>query len=368
MKDPRHQKLAALLVNYSIGVQPGEKIAVEGNALSLPLLTEIYREVLKAGGLPSIIWREPVFEEVLLKEGNDAQLLHVSEPVALVYETFDARIAAVGGENTRALSGVDPKRQQKRAEGRRSIMKTFMERSASGDLRWVGTLFPTHAHAQDADMSLSDFEDFVYGACFVDKEDPVAEWLKLSAMQQKLVDYLAGKKAVRVVGPNVDMTLSIEGRTFINSDGHKNMPSGEVFTGPVEDSVNGWVRFTYPAIYSGREVEGIELRFEQGKVVEATAVKNEEFLRSVLDTDAGARYLGEWAIGTNNGIQRFTRSILFDEKIGGTIHMAVGAAYPETGGKNQSAVHWDMICDMRDGGQIFIDDELFYDSGRFLIL
>jgi aminopeptidase len=368
MSDPRHQKLAALLVNYSIGVQPGERIGIEGNALALPLLAEIYREVLRAGGLPAVIWREAIFEELLLKEGNDDQLLYFSEPHALVYETFDARIAAVGSENTRSLSGVEPQRQQRRAEGRRDIMKTFMERSAAGDLRWVGTLFPTQAHAQDADMSLSEFEDFVYDACFLNHDDPVAEWLKLSAMQQKLVDYLAGKKSVRVEGPNAEMTLSITDRTFINSDGHKNMPSGEIFTGPVEDSVNGWVRFTYPAIYAGREVEGIELRFENGKVVDAKAKKNEAFLLSVLDTDPGARYLGEWAIGTNNGIQRFTRSILFDEKIGGTMHMAVGAAYPETGGRNKSAVHWDMICDMRDGGKIFVDDELFYDSGRFVIL
>jgi aminopeptidase len=367
MKDPRHQKLAALLVNYSIGVQPGEKIAVEGNSASLPLTVEIYREVLKAGGLPSVIWREEAFEEVLLKEGNDAQLLHVSEPLALVYESFDARIAAVGSSNTRSLSSIDPKRQQRRAEGRRGLMQTFMQRSATGDLRWVGAIYPTNAHAQDADMSLSEYEDFVYDACLLNEADPIAAWQAVSARQKGLVDYLVGKKEVRVVGPNIEMSLSIDGRTFINADGHHNMPCGEIFTGPVEDSVNGWVRFTYPAIYAGREVDGVELRFADGKVVEAKAKKNEEFLLSVLDTDAGARYLGEWAIGTNNGIQRFTRSILFDEKIGGTIHMAVGAAYPETGGKNQSAVHWDMICDMRDGGQIFVDDELFYEGGRFLV-
>jgi aminopeptidase len=244
----------------------------------------------------------------------------------------------------------------------------MMRRTAAGELRWVGTLFPTAAQAQEADMSLADFEDFVYRACFVDQPDPEACWREISARQQRLVDWLRGKEQVRVEGPDVELTLSIAGRTFINSDGHKNMPSGEIFTGPVEESVNGWIRFTYPAIYGGREVQGIELRFEDGRVVEASAGKNESFLQAVLDTDPGARYLGEFAIGTNDGIDRFTKSILFDEKIGGTIHMAVGAGYPETGSKNESAVHWDMICDMRDGGRIWVDDELFYDSGVFTIL
>lgn len=216
-------------------------------------------------------------------------------------------------------------------------------------------------------MSLSEFEDFVFAACHVDKEDPVAEWRKVSAEQQKLVDWLVGKDKVAVKGPNVDLTLSIKGRTFINADGTANMPDGEIFTGPVENSVNGWIRYTYPAIFSGREVEGIELRFAEGQVVAASAQKNEAFLLSVLDTDPGARYLGEFAIGTNHGIDRFTKSILYDEKIGGTLHTAVGSGYPETGSQNRSAVHWDMICDMRNGGQIWVDDELFYENGRFLI-
>jgi aminopeptidase len=214
---------------------------------------------------------------------------------------------------------------------------------------------------------LSEYEDFVYSACYVDKEDPVAEWLKMSKMQQKLVDWLAGKRCVKVQGAEVDLELSISGRTFINSDGKRNMPSGEIFTGPVENSVNGWVRFSYPAILAGREIYGIELRFEDGQVVQASAKKNEEFLLKALDSDDGSRYLGEFAVGTNNGIDRFTKSILFDEKIGGTIHMALGAGYPETGSKNKSSIHWDMICDMRADGEIWVDDELFYDKGNFIL-
>ena len=365
MADPRVKKLAKLLVNYSVQVEPGDTVAIRAAAVTLPLMQEVYREVLAAGGHPIPIWDEPIFDELLLSNGNEDQLRYYHEPYRIPYQRADRFISIRGATNTRHLSGVDPAKQKIRAEARREIVADYMNRSAVGDLRWVGTLFPTQAHAQDADMSLSDFEDFVYGACFADREDPVAEWQKLSNMQQKLVDYLKGKKEIVVKGPHVDLTLSIEGRTFINSDGKRNMPSGEIFTGPVEESVNGWIRYSYPAIFQGREVEGIELKFDAGRVVEASATKNEAYLISVLDTDAGARYLGEFAVGTNAGIQRFTRSILFDEKIGGTIHMAVGKSYPETGGKNDSAIHWDMICDMRDGGQIFVDGELFYDSGVF---
>jgi len=368
MADPRVKKLANLLVNYSVVVKPGDKVVVRGSTSALPLITETYRAVIQAGGHPLVMWEDALFSEIMLKEGNDEQLKYIAEPAKLVVETYDCLIGLRGAANTRILNGVDPKRQQIARIASAEMMQTFMQRSAAGELRWVGTLYPTNAHAQEADMSLTEYENFVYSACHADKEDPIAEWLKLSKMQQKLVDWLVGKDKVIVKGPNVDLTLSIAGRTFINSDGKANMPSGEIFTGPVEESVNGWIRYTYPAIYSGREVEGIELRFEDGKVVDATAKKNEEFLISVLDSDPGSRYLGEFAIGTNNGINRFTKSILYDEKIGGTIHTAVGNGYPETGSKNKSSVHWDMICDMRDGGKIFVDDELFYDSGKFVIL
>ena len=216
-------------------------------------------------------------------------------------------------------------------------------------------------------MSLSDYADFVYGTMYCDKEDPVAEWNRIHDEQQKVVDWLKGKKSVTVKSPTADLTLSIEGREFVNSDGTKNMPSGEVFTGPVENSVNGWIEFSYPAIRGGREVEGVRLEFEDGKVVKATAEKNEVYLLSQLDIDEGAKYLGEFAIGTNYGIQKFTKSILFDEKIGGTIHLAVGAGYPETGSVNKSAIHWDFICDMREDSEIRVDGDLLYKNGQFKI-
>jgi aminopeptidase len=282
-------------------------------------------------------------------------------------EKLDVRIAIAAAENTRTLTGVDPQHQQAYQAARRKFMRTYMERSAAGNHRWVVTNFPCQAYAQEADMSLREYEEFVYGATFADQPDPVQCWQDIHDMQQHLVNWLVGKDHVQVQGPNIDLTLSIAGRTFINSDGKRNMPSGEIFTGPVENSANGWVRFTYPAIRDGREVDGVEFEFKEGRVVRASAQKNEAYLLSQLDIDQGARYLGEFAVGTNYKIQRFTKSILYDEKIGGTIHMAVGAGYPETGSQNQSSVHWDFICDMRTDSRILVDGELFYENGQFTV-
>ncbi|MEE8390074.1 MAG: aminopeptidase [Anaerolineae bacterium] len=265
------------------------------------------------------------------------------------------------------MSNVDPAKMVLCNQAQAEIIKTYMERSASGELRWVGTLFPTNAHAQDAEMSLSEYEDFVYGACMPDLDDPVGYWQRFSAWQQKIVDWFEGKERVHVIGPETELHMSIAGRSFINSDGKKNMPSGEVFTSPVKDSVEGHVYFSYPAIYQGREVAGVRMWFEGGKVVKATADKNEDFLLQTLDTDEGARYVGEFAIGTNKGITQFTRQTLFDEKINGSFHMALGRSFPEAGGKNESAIHWDLICDMREGGEIWVDDELLYKDGDFVI-
>ena len=367
MIDPRISNLAKILVNYSTEVQPGEKVLLRGTVLSLPLVQETYREIIHAGGFPLVILQDETLEEIFLREANEEQLQYVPEPMKLILGSYDCLINIRGARNSRALSGVDPKRQSIVQSANRELMNLYMKRTAEGSFKWTTTLYPTAAHAQDADMSVSDFEDFVFGACHADKADPSGEWRAISAKQQKLVDWLAGKERVVIKGPNIDMQLSIKDRTFINSDGKKNMPSGEIFTGPVEESVNGWVKFSFPAIVAGREVNGVHLIFENGKVIQATAEKNEAFLLQMLDTDEGAKFLGEFAIGTNEGIQQFTKSILYDEKIAGTIHMALGNGYPETGSKNVSAIHWDMICEMRDGGDIFIDDELFYRSGKFMI-
>ncbi len=215
-------------------------------------------------------------------------------------------------------------------------------------------------------MSLKEYEDFVFKAVHTKEEDPVAYWKSTAAAQQKAIDWLAGKNQVVLRGPNVDLTLSILSRKFMNSVGIFNMPDGEIYTGPVEDSVNGWVKFTYPAIYEGVAVEGAELTFNNGRVSRAIATRNQDYLLKMLESDAGSRYLGEFAIGTNKDIDRFTGHILFDEKIGGTFHMALGAGYPETGSHNKSAIHWDMICDMRTDSEILVDGQLFYKNGEFV--
>lgn len=367
MTDPRIEKLADVLVNYSVAVRPGDKVWINGDSLAEPLLKAVYAKVLQAGAHPFLMVSLPGTSELLFRYASDEQLQHVPQPLALLMETYDVRIAIRGTDNTKALSNVDPARMVLQNRALAGLMKTFMERTASGEFRWVGVLFPTNAYAQDAEMGLSEYEDFVYGACLPDMDDPVGYWRRFSARQQKIVDWLRGKEWVHVVGPETDLRLSIAGRVFENCDGRMNMPDGEIFTGPVEDSVEGHVYFSYPAIHQGREVTGVRLWFEGGRVVKATAEKNEDFLLRMLDTDEGARRVGEFAIGTNERITRFTRQILFDEKIGGSFHLALGASYPETGGKNESAIHWDMICDLRDGGEIWVDDELLYRNGRFVI-
>jgi len=373
MTDPRIKNLAKVLVEYSLAVRPGDHVAIIGSPLAEPLIKEVFRNTLHAGGHPypfmglELLRGMDGFDEILFKEGNDDQIQHVSKIDTMIFTEFECMISIRSQGNTHALSGVDPSRQVMRRKARSSIVDSYFTRSAANEFRWCGTLFPTNAYAQDADMSLTEFEDYVYRTTYADTDDPVRKWKEVHEQQQVWVDWLEGKKQVEVKGANVDMSLSIEGRTFINSDGQRNMPSGELFTGPVEESVNGWVNFTFPAVYEGREVEGVRLEFEEGRVVKASAEKNEAFLLEMLDSDPGARYLGEWAIGTNKMINRFIKNILFDEKIGGTFHLALGRGYPETGSKNVSSIHWDMICDMREGGEIIVDGELFYKSGDILI-
>ncbi|MEO0080630.1 MAG: aminopeptidase, partial [candidate division WOR-3 bacterium] len=239
-------------------------------------------------------------------------------------------------------------------------------REARGELRWVGTQFPTDASAQDAEMALVEYEDFVYGAGMVDRKDPIGEWRRISARQRKLVRRLNRLKEIRIVGPDTDIRFGVEGRKWVNCDGHVNFPDGEVFTSPQEELTEGFIRYSYPAVYGGREVENVRLRFERGRVVEARADKGEEFLRAMLETDEGARYVGELSFGTNYAIKRFTKNTLFDEKIGGTMHVALGASLPETGGKNKSGLHWDMVCDTRKGFVVYGDGRPLLKNGRFV--
>ncbi|AOT71378.1 aminopeptidase [Geosporobacter ferrireducens] len=367
MADLRIKKLADLLVNYSFQLKKGEKFLIEASDLALPLVKEIYREALHVGANPELHVTLPGFKEMLLKTGNREQLEYISPIDTAILTNYDALLTIWGDHNTRELTGVDPLNIACHRAVRKDLKMKFLKRAAKGEVKWCGTQFPTHSDAQEAGMSLEEYEDFVYGAGLLNEDNPTKKWKIISEQQEKICNYLNTKKVVRIVSVDTDITFCVEGRKWINCDGKENFPDGEVFTTPVRDSVNGTIRFTYPAIYSSREVEDVRLTFENGKVIKASAEKGEDFLLSVLDTDEGARYVGEIAIGTNYGIQRFTKNILFDEKIGGTIHLAVGSGMEETGGSNESSIHWDMICDMRDHGQIYADDELIYEKGKFII-
>jgi aminopeptidase len=361
--DPRVAKLAKVLVNYSIALKPGDQFVLRTSPLAEELNLAVYEEAVKAGAHVFVQQSMPGAEEIFYKYASDAQLDYIPPVRKLITETFDATLYIEAEHNTRSLSGIDPTRMARARKAGAPLSKIFMERSAKGELRWGLTVYPTHAMAQDADMNLADYREFVYGAGMLNDEDPVAFWKAEGVKQGKLVSWLKGRDKAVLKGSNVDISLSIKERTFIPCDGKYNFPDGEIFTGPVEDSVNGWIRFRYPAIYDSQEITDIELWFENGRVVKETASKNQELLTALLNTDAGSRNLGEWGIGTNYGIQRFTKNMLFDEKIGGTIHFAVGAGYPESGSKNESGLHWDMLCDMAES-EIIVDGDLFYKDGK----
>ncbi len=365
--DERDVKLANLLVNYSLAVKPGERVLLRGGVAAEPLLKEVFIKILEAGGHPFLMPEFGWDGEYLFKLGSKEQLEYVHQPTFILYDTYDCLLRIVADENTKALSSIDADKMTTVTRARQPIMKTYMERAAKGELRWAVTHYPTHGYAQDADMSLDEYRDFVYNACMPDQDDPISYWKGVSECQARIINWLKGKKNVHVLGKGTDLRLSIEDRPFINCDCRVNIPDGEIFCGPVEDSMEGHVSFTYPTIYNTREVTGVKLEFKKGHVVKASAEKNEEFLLKTLDIDEGARGVGEFAIGTNDGIQQFTRQILFDEKIGGSFHMALGKGYPESGSHADSAIHWDMVCDLRDGGQIWVDDQLLYENGKFVI-
>ncbi len=371
MADPRITKFANILVEHSARVVPGDRILLEGTTAAEPLLRELYIQILEKGGHPHLMMALPGLmpfsqDEMYLTYAKDTQLDFVPTFHKLAYDQFEGRVRIHSATNTHGTTNIDPAKIQRRGKALSSITEAQFRRGADGAFKWVTTLFPTDGYAQDANMSLKEYEDFVFGAVHANEDDPIAFWKSVESKQQSAVDFMKGKSQVILRGPNVDLSLSVKGRTFMNSFGTFNMPDGEIYTGPVENSVNGWVKFTYPANYGGTSVEGAELTFSNGRVITAKAEKNEDFLLKTLEIDAGSRTLGEFAIGTNFDIQQFTGNILFDEKIGGSFHMALGAGYPETGSKNKSAIHWDMICDMRTDSEILVDGELFYKNGQFV--
>jgi aminopeptidase len=367
VKDQRADALAQILVRYSTKVQKGDACVLQSTTAAEPLVQAVYEEVLRAGGLPVLQLTTTATQAAFYELASDEQLDWIPPPATWAAESADVRIAIMGDVNARELSRADPKKQARAQKARKGLMETSMRRSAAGDHRWALTLFPTHAYASEAGMSLRDYEDFYYAACLATDGDPVTAWRRQSDEVNRLADWIDGREEVRIRAEGTDITLGVAGRRWIPCVGEHNMPDGEFFTGPIEDSVNGEVEFSFPASYGGRTVSGVRLRFEDGRVVDGSADQGEEFLREMLDTDGGARRLGELGIGTNYGIATGTKEILLDEKIGGTVHLAIGMSYPETGGTNSSAVHWDMVCDLRRGGSITVDGVELQRDGRFQV-
>jgi aminopeptidase len=362
------KKLASILIDHSTYVSPGDLVAIETTTNAEPLVRAVYELTLERGGHPHMILRLPDEDELFFAHANESQLDFTPTFQKLVTEQFDVYIRIRADINPRALTNVAPERQSRWQKAMSPVRSMMIRRGGDKSLRWALTQYPTEGYAQEAGLSFKEYEDFVYSACHADDNtsDPVAYWEGVEKQQAEIVNRIEGHDKVKLLGPNVDLSLSIKGRKFRNSSGQHNMPDGEIYTGPVESSVNGWVKFTYPAVYQGRVVEGVELTFEKGRVTSATAEIGQDFLTTMLDVDVGARYLGEFAIGTNFEINRFTRNILFDEKLGGTFHVALGMGYPETGSLNTSIIHWDMICDMRKDSEIRVDGVVFYRDGQFV--
>ena len=350
---------ARLLTDYCLQARAGQQIAVTSTTLAAPLLLALQRELLERGAWPLLRPSLPGQDENFWRAVRDEQLDRVPSAELAEAEHIDAWLRIQADVNTQALAGVDPARLSRAARGRAPLRELTLKR------RWAITLWPTPALAQQAGMGTADFEAFVTRALFLDRDDPVAAWGELRAFQQRLIERLSPAREIRIEAPGTDLTLNVAGRTWINSDGRRNMPSGEVFTGPHEDSAEGTIRFTIPTSPPGVVVEDVMLEFRAGRVVAARAARGDAYLQATLDTDAGARVLGELGIGTNFGIDRPIGATLFDEKIGGTVHLALGRSYPETGGTNESAVHWDLICDLREGGRLSADGETILADGRF---
>lgn len=365
MKDTRLNKLAKVLVNYSTKVKPGDFVFISGDIATEPWVVEVAKEAVRAGAHVETSMSSQNVTEAILKNATDEQLMQEGTINKVVMEKADVWLSAWGGTNTKSFSNISGEKFKLRAQGNKKSQEIYLKRIGDGSLRWCGTMFPTVSDAQEAAMSLEEYEDFVYGAGLVESDDPAEEWRKISEKQERWVKYLDTKKEIHFIAEGTDITAKVQGRKWINCDGKLNFPDGEIFTSPIEDSLNGYITFTYPSIYMGQEVEGIKLEVKGGKVVKWEAEKGYELLDALIKTDEGASYFGEVAIGTNYGIKRFTKNILFDEKIGGSIHMAIGNSLDQAGGKNKSAIHWDMICDMKTNGKIYADEELFYENGYF---
>ena len=354
-------RFADLLAGYCLDVQPGQEVLVRSTTLAAPLLLECQRAILERDAWPLLRVEIPGATAAHYRHAGDRHLDTFPEVARAEAKKAHAQLGIQAPENTRALAGIDPDRLARATRARRPLREQTLKK------RWCWTLWPTQAGAQQASMNLADFEAFVERALFLDQPDPERSWGELRAFQQKLIELLRGAEELRIEAPGTNIALDVKGRAWVNSDGKRNMPSGEVFTGPHEASATGIVRFDVPSSPAGVDVAGVKLQFEEGLVVGASAERGEDYLQRALQTDAGARRLGEIGIGTNFGIDRAIGATLFDEKIGGTVHLALGRSYPETGGKNESALHWDLICDLRSDGRLSADGEIVMQDGRFAL-
>jgi aminopeptidase len=367
VRDPRVARLGELIVSYSLGLQAGKVLRIDAAPVASPLAVELYRAALAVGAHPYVNVELERLPELMLAEANEEQLDFVS-PIALAeVDLVDAIVTVWSESNTRALSRADPDRHQRLIGSTQQLAKRRWTRMATGELDWCGVLFPTEAHAQDAEMSLAEYERFVFRACHVEEDgDPVAHWQRVRDELGRRAESMNRAREVRIVGPGTDLTLGVEGRRWEAADGRQNLPDGEVYTSPVETVTEGEITFGFPAVYQGREVTGIRLRFEGGEVVEAEAASGGEYLDALLELDEGARRLGEVAFGLNYEIDRFTQNTLFDEKIGGTMHVALGSSFEDLGGLNRSVLHWDLVCELREDGEVYADGQLVWRAGRFL--
>jgi aminopeptidase len=361
-----YEKYAELLTRYSLELRSGEKLLIVSTPLAEPLVREVFREALRLGAYPETWISLNGITRALYDEGNESQLTHVSPLFSYAVEHYEAFLTIRAPYNVKELQTIEPEKKRIATSAESATRKVFRGRSASGSLKWTLCEFPTDSQAQESGLSRREYESFIFSACFLDQEDPRSHWLKVRDEQQRVVDLLNGRQNIRFQGLDIDISFSTAGRRWINSDGRRNMPSGEVYTSPVEDSAEGYIRFSYPGIYMGQDVEDVRLWVEKGRVVRWEASKGKELLDQILQAPGADRF-GEAAIGANKGIVRFTRNMLFDEKMGGTVHMALGSSYAETGGGNESAIHWDLLAEMRGGGEISADGETIYRNGEFLL-
>ncbi|MEE9376784.1 MAG: aminopeptidase [Candidatus Lokiarchaeia archaeon] len=364
-----YEKLAKLAINHSVNIKKGDRVFIAGPSLAKDLFQAMYKETIKAGGHPLLVVGIEGIQELKYKYASEEQLIYIDPIQKKILQEFDSYIVISGDYNTRKMSLVDPKliSLAQGSPGNKEVWEILMKRMATKELKYLVVPSPCNSFAQEANMDLFSYFEFIKKALFLDNDDPVKSWIEVEEKQEEVCRFLNEVESIKIIGEDTDITMSVKDRTWINDCGHVNLPAGEIFTSPVEDSVNGHIKFTYPGIYQGREIENIFLEFKDGKVIKASADKGEEFLKEILKIE-NADILGEFAIGTNYGITQFTKNMLFDEKIGGTIHCALGSGIEEAGSKNKCGIHWDILKDMKlPGSKILAEDKVIYEEGKLII-